>query len=904
MKTLTFTTSNYYAKIFFLFVFLASYFLSASQNKWLKSFGGIKDNAGMFQGSDGFLYLVGRKQNGVGGGDIGIIKCDLLGNVIWSKNFGGAGNDYVEPCMNVVCEMNGRFTIVGTTASAGAGDLDILCFTIDSNGNLIRQKVIGGASNEMAYTIQKNSTNDGFVIGGAGYTGSFGANDHLILRTDTLFNITYSGHYGTGTGETAGKALLLSNGNILINGITNNGPNPWDGNLILCNSAGTVQWAKYITGTGYNATETYDNNILSVGSTSTSAAGGLALEKIDQTGTVLLSKSLAPNSYAQGVLKTSDGGYALLGSTIAHSFNGTNWNVIFIKLDVNLNIVWSKIYGLPSGDQQGLSFIQKSDGGFLIAATSNIAWGGTAANEVVFISTDNLGNTTCDFASRTLTTSNFTPTQASSGSGALVSLSSNNSSLSLANLSLIQNYPCGNCGGTFQPAILLNGQETTTNFCQGDTVALTATNVNSYLWNNTIASSSLEVNSSGMYTLQSTDSAGCFSKDTVSIVFNPLPIISSTVSSTLVCSGTPDTLFVSGAQTYTWLPGNLIGDTIIVNPISNTTYTVIGVDSNGCTGTTTQPINVNPLPNLSVTSSSQAICLGDTNLLSVSGAQTYTWMPGNLSGDTISVSPLSNTIYAVTGVDSNGCLNSATQLINVNPLPILSVSSASQAICLGDTNTLNATGASTYTWLPGNLNGSSIAVNPSTNTTYTVIGIDTNSCSDTATLSLFVNDLPNADISSISATCLGASDGQAQIIATGGTIPYTYLWSNGNNSEINNNLIAGNYTVTIIDANDCNYTTSIIVNDGALPCFLIPSGFSPNGDGINDTWEIAGIEKYPNATVTVLNRWGQEVLNETSYTSAWNGNFNGALLPTADYYYIIKLDNNLNPLTGTVTIKR
>ena len=85
--------------------------------------------------------------------------------------------------------------------------------------------------------------------------------------------------------------------------------------------------------------------------------------------------------------------------------------------------------------------------------------------------------------------------------------------------------------------------------------------------------------------------------------------------------------------------------------------------------------------------------------------------------------------------------------------------------------------------------------------------------------------------------------------------------------------------------------------------FAIPGGISPNGDGTNDFWDIQGLENYPDATVTVFNRWGQQVFYSTSKMFTWDGTSNGQECPTADYYYIIELGDG-EKFNGVVTLKR
>lgn len=85
--------------------------------------------------------------------------------------------------------------------------------------------------------------------------------------------------------------------------------------------------------------------------------------------------------------------------------------------------------------------------------------------------------------------------------------------------------------------------------------------------------------------------------------------------------------------------------------------------------------------------------------------------------------------------------------------------------------------------------------------------------------------------------------------------------------------------------------------------FAIPGGLSPNGDGINDTWDIQGLENYPVTSISVFDRWGKKLFFSTSGSTSWDGTSNGRECPTGDYYYIIELDNG-EKYNGVVTLKK
>jgi len=132
--------------------------------------------------------------------------------------------------------------------------------------------------------------------------------------------------------------------------------------------------------------------------------------------------------------------------------------------------------------------------------------------------------------------------------------------------------------------------------------------------------------------------------------------------------------------------------------------------------------------------------------------------------------------------------------------------------------------------------------------------------------------------------------------------PSTYLNSDTLSDPVCTPFNNQDYTYTVTTAAGCfkSSTLSVIV----LKEFSIPNAFSPNGDGINDTWKIKDLNTYPGATVDVYNRYGQPVFHSDGYSKEWDGSFNGSPLPVGTYYYVINPRNNKPILSGSVTILR
>jgi uncharacterized repeat protein (TIGR03803 family) len=259
--------------------------------------------------------------------------------------------------------------------------------------------------------------------------------------------------------------------------------------------------------------------------------------------------------------------------------------------------------------------------------------------------------------------------------------------------------------------------------CPGQTFTMTPSGALTYTYSSGSATVSPLVNSS--YTITGANVQGCTSLATSSVSINPTPTI--TVNSGSICPGQVFTMTPSGALTYTYSSGSAT-----VSPTTNSSYTVSGTNSNGCTGTAISSVTVNPVP--SITVNSGTICSNQTFTMVPSGANTYTYSSGSNT-----VSPVANSSYTVTGTDVNGCVNSvgAISTVSVNATPSLTVTPNS-TVCVGTSTVLNASGATTYAWSNGAVTAS-ISVSSTVNVTYTVMGTDLNTCSSTQTVAVTVN---------------------------------------------------------------------------------------------------------------------------------------------------------------------
>lgn len=318
---------------------------------------------------------------------------------------------------------------------------------------------------------------------------------------------------------------------------------------------------------------------------------------------------------------------------------------------------------------------------------------------------------------------------------------------------------------------------------------------------------------------------GCSSpRAMTTVVVDPLQI-TATASATTVCDGDQVTLTGSGATTYVWSSGGTAA-VEIVNPSTTTTYTVLGNDPNGCSGSTTVTVNVNALPNINVTAASGLICEGSADTLTASGGVSYAWSSGGTTATEI-VMPTTNTTYTVTGTDANGCTSTSAITVNVNPSPAITALTLDTTVCDGSAATLIADGGLSYLWNNNNTNDT-IVVNPIGTTTYTVTGTDANGCSNTATVTVLTNALPTVDLGSDVNQCGSSATLDA------GPAGVTYVWSSGGTAQTEVVTADGSYNVTVTDVNGCSNSDTINVTLLANPVVNLGNDGSVCGNVVLD----------------------------------------------------------------------
>lgn len=401
-------------------------------------------------------------------------------------------------------------------------------------------------------------------------------------------------------------------------------------------------------------------------------------------------------------------------------------------------------------------------------------------------------------------------------------------------------WPGTGCGSSTSPPVqvVINQSPVAdaglgSSVCAGGCTSLTGTGGVTYTWqpvNLTGATINVCPTVSTTYTLYITDANGCSDSDLVTVNIS-IPAVTASPSVS-ICSGNTTVLVASGpnGQTYSWLPsGSLTGASTsnpTASPTVTTTYTVTATNSFGCIAIDSVTVLVTSAPPITV-SNDTALCNGGNATLTASGAATYVWNPGNTTGSTITVSPVTTTTYVVVGSTGN-CVTTDTIVVTVAP-PLTVYAGPDFDVCSGTQITLNVgVSGGIYSWLPaGSIIGStttqSILAAPVGTTSYTVNVTDANGCVSQDVVTVTVSQAP---VITASTTDSIICQGQTTILNAIGATSYTWTpniaLSNATSGSTNANPTnTTSYTVTAIDANGCIGTDvlTIVVNPNPAVTF-------------------------------------------------------------------------------------
>ena len=289
----------------------------------------------------------------------------------------------------------------------------------------------------------------------------------------------------------------------------------------------------------------------------------------------------------------------------------------------------------------------------------------------------------------------------------------------------------------------------------------------------------------------------------------------------------------------------------------------------------------------------------------------------NTSETNINIDNLFSDIYTLMFIDFNNC-EFVYDIIVDSPSEIVSDVNIVETTCFSNNDgsiELNINGGvPPYDILMYNLEDSLISSVENSNYIfidslfqgeYLFEVIDSTLCNNSFIYEVGGPDPFNINYDIIEPSCSYSFDGSISLSIFGGLEPYVVsstILDEEHGTEIES-IQTGIYDLTVTDYEGCQGQVTIDLGVMEEDCFEIPSGFTPNGDGFNDTWVVAGAQYLVDANVQVYNRWGQKVFYSQKNNEYWDGTYNNKPLPIADYYYIIEPING-KVITGRVTIKR
>ena len=209
-----------------------------------------------------------------------------------------------------------------------------------------------------------------------------------------------------------------------------------------------------------------------------------------------------------------------------------------------------------------------------------------------------------------------------------------------------------------------------------------------------------------------------------------------------------------------------------------------------------------------------------------------------------------------------------------------------------------------YVWSDGSVNEQ---LSVASSGTYALTVTDSSGCidSDNAQVDMPAPITVNVEIEQ--PYCDKDNRGSILLEGDGGLGGFTYQWNTGDEGSKLNGLEVGEYHYTVTDAAGCNYFDTVDLQPLNESCIDIPNAFSPNADGVNDQWEIDGLNRYyPNAVIDIYDRDGRLIYSSGNdgYNHPWDGSYGGVAMPIATYFYVITLDKNEPSLTGNILIIR
>ncbi|WP_377101336.1 PKD domain-containing protein [Mucilaginibacter calamicampi] len=452
-----------------------------------------------------------------------------------------------------------------------------------------------------------------------------------------------------------------------------------------------------------------------------------------------------------------------------------------------------------------------------------------------------------------------------------------------------------------------------------------------------------------------TSSTGCPSTTTQQIVVKPLPVIDFDTPPTCISDNTiftnRTTIADNSALTYLWNFGDNTPVSTAKDPVhkyqstGNYTITLTVSTASGCSETKSKPFTVNgatPVADFevlnknSLCSNNEVVIQNKSTVVEFGNVtridlyydygNTPTLVetdnnptPGKMYGHTYPQTHAGNKTYKVRMLAYSGsvCISQEkTENINILATPLV-VFTQPAAICANngpiqlnghDESGSGIPGSGIYTGTGVSQAGlfDPAVSGPGKFVIQYTYTFSTTGCSNTISREVTVDPVPTVEVPG-NITILEGGSRVITANATGNGLRYAWLPVTGlSDATIASPTVTGiadiTYRVTVTNDKGCQQFADMVVTVLKTP--LMPNAFTPNGDGINDIWEIKYLDSYPGCTVNVFNRYGQKVFSSIGYSTPWDGRANNGNLTPGVYYYIIDPKNGRKAMSGAVTIIR
>lgn len=460
--------------------------------------------------------------------------------------------------------------------------------------------------------------------------------------------------------------------------------------------------------------------------------------------------------------------------------------------------------------------------------------------------------------------------------------------------------------------------------CHGGASTLSAEGALTYMWSAQPADPSLVITPGGVnspvtvtpqqttvYLVSGTDARGCTGIDSAQVTILEGPVLIPNNPS--VCSGDSAKLTVDGGVNYEWADNPSHTSSIMIMPQTSGNYSVTGYSAAGCTSSVNVNVTVWPLPEVDIDPDS--VCQGSWLSYQATGASDYIWSTGQ-TVNPINISPAVDTRYYVTGTDIHGCKDSASSWVTVLPLPAV-YAGYDTAVCAGQPVFLESWGnAVSYLWENGDTSKNTI-VYPMLTHEYEVVGTGLYGCKNVAYVQVTVVPLPQPALHANPEIL--PSDNHKVVLTD--VSHENFIWRKwvlcdntiGTEKSIEHDFgedFSGECNVLLIVSNDfgCIDSTRQILIIRPFQTIYIPNAFSPNGDGVNDSYHFYGKNLGgADFNFRIFDRWGKLIFYSTQSTFEWDGRYEGKMCPPDIYnYHLEYVDSDMirHELNGSIYLMR